>query len=274
VAAGGVGARLNAASTRVQGDTGSVAYWLKRIVVFPIGERWALIAVLAMLTNGRVTLAVVVGFGLLAFAYTLSLRSLRSLALRVAVLDKAGAARHRDDGPVARGLLAGAGLPQPLAFAALAALAPLVVVVAFLAGFLAEPAKPALAVAGLIVLGAGLSAGARHDGPLDWLVPAALRAAEYLMVVAVGLAAAVPPPVVFLLLFTLALRHYDLTARMEKGAPPGRGGAAPTGWDVRVLVLVAFALAGLATLGMAVLAAGTGAAFVVKAVTDWRAGRS
>ena len=37
--------------------------------------------------------------------------------------------------------------------------------------------------------------------------------------VAVGLVGAVPPPVVYLLLFVLALHHYDLTARMEKGAP-------------------------------------------------------
>ncbi len=61
------GARLTAASNRVQGDTGSVAYWLKRIVVFPIGERWALIAVLAAVSNGRVALVAVVGWGVLAF---------------------------------------------------------------------------------------------------------------------------------------------------------------------------------------------------------------
>ena len=51
-AGGGVGARLSRASNKVQADTGSAAYWLKRIVVFPIGERWALIAILAALTTG------------------------------------------------------------------------------------------------------------------------------------------------------------------------------------------------------------------------------
>src|SRR4030095_9825978 len=78
----GVGARLSAASNKVQADTGSAAYWAKRIVVFPIGERWALIAVLAALFNGRVALAAVVIWGLLAFAYTLTLRSLRSVRSR------------------------------------------------------------------------------------------------------------------------------------------------------------------------------------------------
>lgn len=267
-ATGGVGARLSAASTRVQGETGSVAYWLKRIVVFPIGERWALIAVVAMVADGRAALAAVVGCGLLAFAYTLALRSLRSLSMRVGVLDKVDTRRHRDDGPLARGGLARA----PLAFAAVAALAALALVVALLAGWIEPPARVALAAAALVVLAAGLPAGAKHDGPLDWLVPAALRAAEYLLVVAVGLVGSVPPPVVFLLLFTLALRHYDLTARMEKGAPAGRSRPALIGWDVRVVLLTAAALAGQATLGEAVLAVLTGGAFLISAVADWRAG--
>ncbi len=54
---------------------------------------------------------------------------------------------------------------------------------------------------------------------------------------------------VFLLLFTLALRHYDLTARMEKGAPGRPGHGALLGWDGRVVLLAVAALAGQATLG-------------------------
>ncbi|MFC7274274.1 DUF5941 domain-containing protein [Paractinoplanes rhizophilus] len=267
-AAGGVGARLSAASNRVQGETGSAAYWLKRIVVFPIGERWALIAVLAMLTNGRVALGAVVAAGLLAFAYTLALRSLRSISMRVGVLDKVDTMRHRDDGPLVRHLLAFPGAPAPLAFAALAAVTSLILVASsVLSGSSSEAAAGAVA---LVLLGAGIPAKARHDGPLDWLVPAFLRAAEYLYVVAVGLVGSVPPPVVFLLLFTLALRHYDLTARMEKGAPGARGAGALLGWDVRVVVLAALALAGHATLAEAGIAALVGASFLGHAIADWR----
>ncbi|MFF5296924.1 DUF5941 domain-containing protein [Paractinoplanes globisporus] len=270
-ATGGVGARLSAASTRVQGETGSAAYWLKRIVVFPIGERWALLAVLAMLTNGRVALAALVGVGLLAFVYTLALRSLRSLSMRVGVLDKVDTLRYRDDGPLVRHLLAPASpiLRAPLAFAALAAVAALALVVSLLLGWIDAPAPAAVGVVALLILAAGIPARARHDGPLDWLVPAALRAAEYLFVVAVGLIGSVPPPVVFLLLFTLALRHYDLTARMEKSAP-GAQRAALFGWDVRIVVLAGFALGGHATLGEAVLAAVVGGSFLVTAIVDWR----
>lgn len=286
-AGGGMGARLSRASNKVQAATGSVAYWLKRIVVFPIGERWALIAVLAALANGRVALGAVVIWGLLAAAYTLGLRSLRSISMRVGVLNTVDTSRHRDDGRLVRGTVSAADLSWPLLWAAVAALAPLALIGAVVAGWVprgtrwdagdielvrAGDAAIALVVAGLLVLGAGLAARSVHDGPLDWLVPAGLRAAEYLMAVAVAMICAVPPPVVFALLFVLALHHYDLTARMEKGAPAARAKRALLGWDGRVLLLVLFASAGVATAGQLLLAAGVGLGFLTGAVRDWRTG--
>ncbi|RSM58596.1 CDP-alcohol phosphatidyltransferase [Actinoplanes sp. ATCC 53533] len=293
-AGGGVGARLSRASNRVQADTGSAAYWLKRIVVFPIGERWALIAVLAALTNGRVALAAVVGWGLLAAAYTLGLRSLRSISMRVGVLDTVDTSRHRDDGLLVRGVLGAAKVKAPLVCTAVAALAALGLVIGLLAGWVpggtdwgrwasgdlrvelirAGDASVWLVGTALLVLGAGLAARTRHAGPLDWLIPAGLRAAEYLMVVAVGLICAVPPPVVYLLLFVLALDHYDLTARMEKGAPDATAARARLGWDGRVVILVLGALGGVATVGELVLAAVVGGSFLSAAVSDWRSGGS
>jgi hypothetical protein len=261
-ATAGVGAKLSAASNRVQGDTGSAAYWLKRIVVFPIGERWALIALLAMVSDGRVALIAVVGWGALAFAYTLALRSLRSLSMKVGVLNTVDTMRHRDDGLLSRRVLSRAGLPAPLVFAALGAVAALFPVV--------WPSRPALLIAALVVESSGLAARARHGGPLDWLVPAALRAGEYLLVVAVGVLGKTPPPVIFLLLFLLALRHYDLTARMEKGAPAGSGGWARLGWDGRVLVLAVAGLTGLATLGEALLCAAVAGSFLDTMIRDRR----
>ncbi|MEV6306160.1 DUF5941 domain-containing protein [Actinoplanes sp. NPDC051861] len=270
-ASGGVGARLSAASVKAQSQRGSLVYWAKRIVVFPIGERWALIAVLAALTNGRVTLAAVVGFGLLAAAYTLALRSLRALSMRVGVLHTVDTMRHRDDGPLVRAVLSRAGIGRPLPLAALAVVWALATVGVFAAG---EPSAWLLALLILPVVACGLPARSRHGGALDWLVPAALRAAEYLIVVAVALYGSVPPAVVFLLLFTLALRHYDLTARMEKGAPATGAGAALLGWDGRVLLLVLAAIAGYATHGIAILAVFVGGAFAVVAIKDWRTSRT
>ena len=291
-AGGGVGARLSRASNRVQADTGSAAYWLKRIVVFPIGERWALIAILAALTNGRVALAAVVGWGLLAAAYTLGLRSLRSISMRVGVLDTVDTSRHRDDGLLVRAVLSAAKVKAPLVCTVVAALAALGLVIGLLAGWVpggtdwgqwtsgdlrvdlirAGDASGWLVGAALLVLGAGLAARTRHAGPLDWLIPAGLRAAEYLMVVAVGLICAVPTPVVYLLLFVLALDHYDLTARMEKGAPDATAARAWLGWDGRVVILVLGALGGVATVGELVLAVIVGVSFLSGAVRDWRSG--
>ncbi|BCJ52748.1 hypothetical protein Asp14428_42230 [Actinoplanes sp. NBRC 14428] len=288
-AGGGVGARLSRASNKVQADTGSVAYWLKRIVVFPIGERWALIAVLAALTNGRTALAAVVGWGLLAAAYTLGLRSLRSISMRVGVLETVDTSRHRDDGRLVRGTLSAAGLSRPLLWAAVAAVAPLALIGAVAAGWAPRgtrwdggpvelvrtgEATVWLVVTALLVLGAGLAARSSHAGPLDWLVPAGLRAAEYLMVVAVAQICDVPPPVLFALLFVLALHHYDLTARMEKGAPDAGGRRAVLGWDGRLVLLVVFAVAGAATAGELLLVVWVGVRFLAGAVRDWRSGGS
>jgi phosphatidylglycerophosphate synthase len=293
-AGGGVGARLSRASNRVQADTGSAAYWLKRIVVFPIGERWALIGVLAALFNGRVALAAVVIWGLLAAAYTLGLRSLRSLSMRVGVLDTVDTSRHRDDGPLVRAVLSAAPVKAPLAWTLAAAVGALALVVGLLAGWVptgtrwdewsvgglqvelvrAGGASVWLTASAVLALAAGLAARSRHDGPLDWLVPAGLRAAEYLLVVAVGLSCAVPPPVVYLLLFVLALHHYDLTARMEKGAPDATVAKARLGWDGRVVLLVLCALGGVATAGELLLAVAVGGTFLTGAVGDWRSGGS
>jgi phosphatidylglycerophosphate synthase len=264
-----IGGRLGAVSERVQADAGSTAYWLKRIVVFPIGERWALIAVLAAVVNGRAALAGVVICGLLAAAYTLGLRSVRSASMRVGVLDTVDTSRHRDDGPLVRRMLSRAGAPKPLAFAAAGAVAALALVIWLLVGTERAAAPILLTVVAVIMLAAGLPARARHDGPLDWLVPAALRAAEYLIVVAAGLVGHVPPPLVYALLFVLALHHYDLVARMEKGAPAGSGGGL-LGWDGRIVVLAVAALSGVSTLGVALVAGIVAGEFLVTVGADRR----
>jgi phosphatidylglycerophosphate synthase len=269
---GGVGALLTAVSVNAQSRRGSLIYWGKRIVVFPIGERWALIAVLAAATDGRVTLAALVGFGLVAAAYTLALRSLRALSMRVAVLNTVDTARHRDDGPLVRTVLSRVGAGRPLPFAAIFLGYALATITVFAVG---DPSRYPwlLALATVPVLLAGFPARTRHDGSLDWLVPAALRAAEYLVVVAAGLYGDVPLPLVFLLLFTLTLRHYDLTARMEKGAPATGAGGAVLGWDGRILLLVLSTLIGWAVAGTVFLAGAVAATFTVTAVQDWRASR-
>ncbi|MEV4462657.1 DUF5941 domain-containing protein [Micromonospora echinofusca] len=271
ISGGGIGDKLNAASNRVQADTGSVSYWLKRTVVFPIGERWALIAITVALFGPLVSLYAVLAWGVLAFAYTGALRTLRARWMWVPVLDTVDATLHRDDGPLARVLpvLRPVG---PLTLAVGAALGPAALLVAALLtrdGAGAAGLRWAVPAALLVLLAAGLGAGAAHNGPLDWLVPAALRAGEYLFAIAVGVVGDVPPWLIFGYVFVLTLHHYDLTARLEKrqSAPPLHG--VTLGWEGRSVLLALAAIVGFAGIGMATLGTYLLVVFVGSVALAW-----
>ncbi len=269
--AGGLGARLSRASNRVQADTGSLSYWLKRTVVFPIGERWALIALTVALFNPLVSLVAVLVWGALAAAYTLALRTLRSRSMRVPVLTGVDTGLHRDDGAVAGWLGAlgrrWSGRPGPLACAVLAMAASAALLGA---GLATGPGMRWWVVAGLpVVLLAGLPAAVPHAGAVDWLVPAALRAAEYLFVIAVGVTVDAPGSVIFALLFVLALRHYDLTARLEKREQAPLLRSFGLGWDGRLVFLTAAVAIGAGVAGMAVLTGYLAVIFTGSAVIGW-----
>ncbi|SCL37284.1 CDP-alcohol phosphatidyltransferase [Micromonospora pallida] len=262
---GGLGDKLNAASNRVQADTGSLSYWLKRTVVFPIGERWALIALTAALFDTRVALIAVLVWGVLAFAYTGALRTLRARFMRVPVLGTVDAGLHRDDGPLLRRL--GGRIPAQLPLAMLAALAATGLLGVALVG--GETARWAAPVALLVLLAAGLGARGRAEGALDWLVPAALRAAEYVFAIAVGVAGDVPLPLVFGYVFVLTLLHYDLVARLEKRQPAPPLHDATLGWEGRSVLLTVALIAGFAWVGMATLSAYLFVVFVMSVVAAW-----
>jgi hypothetical protein len=59
---------------------------------------------------------------------------------------------------------------------------------------------------------------------------------------------------------------------MEKGAPEAGAARAWLGWDGRVVILVASALLGVATVGEVLLAVVVGGAFLAGAVRDRRSG--
>ncbi|WP_412101280.1 DUF5941 domain-containing protein [Micromonospora maris] len=266
---GGIGDRLNAASTKVQADTGSLSYWLKRTVVFPIGERWALIAVAAALFNQRIALLAVLTWGVLAFAYTGALRTLRARWMWVPVLDTLDATLHRDDGPLAARLPV-LRRPGPLVLAVLAAFgAGALLVTALLVGADAGWLRWAVPVALLMLLLGAAGAGAAHNGPLDWLVPAALRAAEYVFAIAVGVIGQAPAWLIFGYVFVLTLHHYDLVARLEKRQPAPPLHAATLGWEGRSVLLAVAAIAGIASIGMATLGIYLLVLFVASVVLAW-----
>ncbi|AVT39871.1 CDP-alcohol phosphatidyltransferase [Plantactinospora sp. BB1] len=271
---GGLGDRLSQASNRVQADTGSFTYWAKRTVVFPIGERWALIALTVAIFSPLVSLVAVLVWGGLAAAYTLALRTLRARSMRVAVLTEVDTTLHRDDGPVVRSLAAlgrRAGLLGPLPLALLGVVVSLLLLGAGLAGLGTESARWLVPLAVLAVLVAGLSATTPHGGALDWLVPAALRAAEYLLVIGAGLLVDADGAVIFALLFVLALRHYDLTARLEKRERAPLMHALGLGWDGRLILLAVAVLVGpvAGRVALLLLAGYLAVIFLVNALRGW-----
>jgi hypothetical protein len=73
-AADGAVARLSARTSGVR-----PLHWAKKVLVLPIGERFALIALTAAFTDARVTFLALLVWGGVATAYTLTGRTLRAL---------------------------------------------------------------------------------------------------------------------------------------------------------------------------------------------------
>lgn len=241
----GLGGKLGQLSASAHGRYRSPAYWLKRSVVLPIGDRWLLIAISAALFGPRWMFIILLAAASLAFAYVFAGRTLRARSMKIAVMPRFGIAEQRDDGFIAR-LVARTGIAVP----PLVALAPSVVLNLVGLGLqitghdLPGWYVPVATVVGLL---AALGSAAPHTGALDWLTITGLRTSEYTFIVLAGVAADVPLPLIYGLLAALVLYHYDLAGRIEKAATPFRGIGWALGWDVRTLLLGVAVTAGFGT---------------------------
>ncbi len=232
----------------------------------PAGERLVLIAVTSVFFGPRLTFVLLLAWGMLAAGYLLAGQLARSLAAGPdgrAHLEDTGdpeaglawppggeLAAYRGDGPLACwiGVLVDGRLPP---------LPPL------LAGLLVTGVLAALGLGNLpgilvltpieVMMLAALGAWHPHDGPLDWLVPALLLTGEGLYLAALGLPRHVAPWLVFALLAAVMARHLDLAcrARAGRGLLDDKFGL---GWEGRMLVAGAAAVAGVVPLAYAVLA--------------------
>ncbi|MFJ9031714.1 DUF5941 domain-containing protein [Streptomyces sp. NPDC102274] len=212
--------------------------WVRRMIVLPIGERWAMIAVLTAVTTPRIVFyALLIGCAFAA-CYTTAGRVLRSVTRRATRTDRAARALAdlADSGPlaelVARVLRRPArALPGVLPFLiALAGGVALVATAAF--GPLKSPwpgyapLDSAVLVLGALVyvLASGFAVARRMGGALDWLIPPVFRSAEYTTILVFAARADVPGalPAAFGLVATVAYHHYDTVYRIRAGAgaPP------------------------------------------------------
>ncbi|BAC69372.1 hypothetical protein Save01_06320 [Streptomyces avermitilis] len=198
--------------------------WLRRMIVLPIGERWAMIAVLTALTTPRITFyALLIGCAFAA-TYTTAGRVLRSLTRKARRTDRAAQALAdlTDSGPLAEFLTRFARRLRLRGPACVALVTGALVV---LAAALAPYGSwwPVLAAVTYVLL-SPVALLKPLKGALDWLVPPFYRAAEYGTVLVLAAKADVNGalPAAFGLVAAVAYHHYDTVYRIRgnAGAPP------------------------------------------------------
>ncbi|MET9875071.1 DUF5941 domain-containing protein [Actinacidiphila glaucinigra] len=218
--------------------------WLRRMIVLPIGERWALIAVLTAVTTPRITLTVLIVASGLAACYTTVGRVLRSVRRRTPPGDAAARALAdlADTGPLAEWLtrlFRGRGVPA-------AALLGAAVMIA--TSLLAPAGSPwPVAAACCYAVTSALAVSGPLKGALDWIVPPVFRAAEYTTILVLAAVSDVNGalPAAFGLVAAVAYHHYDTVYRIRggTGAPPRRLVRATGGHEGRALLVTAVAAA-------------------------------
>ncbi|MGA5171208.1 DUF5941 domain-containing protein [Streptomyces lavendulocolor] len=251
--------------------------WVRRMIVLPIGERWAMIAVLTALTTPRVVFwALLIGCAFAA-CYTTAGRLLRSLTRKARRTDRAAAALAdlADSGPLALAVAA-PFRKAPRTFPAATALVGAAAVVATAA--LAPPESPWPALAALLyVITSGIAVARPLKGALDWLVPPVFRAAEYLTVLVLAARSDAPQalPAAFGLVAAVAYHHYDTVYRIRggTGAPPAwlvRTIGGHEGRTVAVAVLAAVLAAGSGfTVALTALAVAVALVVLVESIRFW-----
>ncbi|PSM39842.1 transferase [Streptomyces dioscori] len=197
--------------------------WLRRMIVLPIGERWAMIAVLTALTTPRITFYVLLIGCAFAACYTTAGRVLRSLTRKARRTDRAVQALRdlTDTGPLAE-LFARVlpGGPRLLSRPFMVIGAVLVVLGAWIEG----PGWSTVVCAVVYALVSAEVIAHPLTGALDWLLPPLFRAAEYGTVLLLAAKADVNGalPAAFGLVAAVAYHHYDTVYRIRgnAGAPP------------------------------------------------------
>ncbi|MDX2547792.1 DUF5941 domain-containing protein [Streptomyces sp. WI04-05B] len=249
--------------------------WARRMIVLPIGERWALIAVLTALTTPRTTFTVLlVGSGFAA-TYTTVGRVLRSLTRKAQRTERAtrALAALADSGPLAE-LLARTARGTPASAPAVLALAGagLVLCSATLWGAGWQTVAFCLGY----VVASGVAVLGPLKGALDWLVPPLFRAAEYGTVLLLAGKAEVNGalPAAFGLVAAVAYHHYDTVYRIrgDAGAPPHwlvRASGGHEGRTLVVVVLAALLTASQFVVALTVLAVAVALLVLVESIRYW-----
>ncbi|MFG2478666.1 DUF5941 domain-containing protein [Streptomyces fagopyri] len=249
--------------------------WVRRMIVLPIGERWAMIAVLTALTTPRITFYALLAGCAFAATYTTAGRVLRSLTRKARRTDRAAQALAdlADSGPLVELLVR-------LARGTARHTAP---VSALIGGFLVVASAllwgsgwQTVVFAVVYTLMSAIAVVRPLKGALDWLVPPVFRAAEYLTVLVLAAKADVNGalPAAFGLVAAVAYHHYDTVYRIRgnAGAPPRRLVRATGGHEGRTLlvtVLAAVLTAAQFEVALTVLAVAVAVLVLFESIRFW-----
>ncbi|MGW1721582.1 DUF5941 domain-containing protein [Streptomyces sp. NPDC002306] len=251
--------------------------WARRMIVLPIGERWAMIAVLTALTTPRITFYVLLAGCAFAATYTTAGRVLRSLTRKARRTDRAAKALAdlADNGPLAAAV--GRFRSPHTRFRSESPLLLAVIGVMVLASAVSS-GEPWAAVAGALVYAvtSGLALSQPLKGALDWLVPPLFRAAEYGTVLVLAAKADVNGalPAAFGLVAAVAYHHYDTVYRIrgDAGAPPAwlvRAIGGQEGRTLLVSVLAALLTGAQFTVALTALAVAVALLVLVESIRFW-----
>lgn len=244
--------------------------WVRRMIVLPIGERWALIAVLTAATTPRVTFWVLLAGCAFAAAYTTAGRVLRSLrGGRVEDEAARALADLADSGPLCE-LLPGSRARGGVAAAALGAVLVTGSALVWGAGWQTVLAAVAYVICSAAAVGRPLT------GRLDWLVPPLFRAAEYGTVLVLAADAEVNGalPAAYGLVSAVAYHHYDTVYRIrgDAGVPPRllvRAIGGHEGRTLAVAVLAAVLTASGFTVALTALAVAVALVVLAESIRFW-----
>lgn len=241
-------------------------HWFKKLITFPIGERFAVIAIVTALTTPKTTMIVLLAWGGFAFTYLVCGRVLRVMradpASRPLARVRGRLEIFRDDGLLA--------LPRPLGVPPVPATLGAVVLIVLGIGLGVEADAAVLALVVAAVALAAAASGEVHAGKMDWIIPPSLRVLEYGAVTWLATLAG-DPEAGFAFLAAVSFRQYDLVYRLRhRGTESERTLARlGLGWGGRTVLVALLYLVGGIPAGLYIAAGLLATLWVGDAVRTW-----
>jgi phosphatidylglycerophosphate synthase len=244
-----------------------LGYWMRRIIVLPIGERLLLISLTAAIFRPEVTFVALLSWGGLATAYTLAGRLRRAFAEARPAAAPATLATYRDDGPTGWLIRRSPGWAGSALACTAIGVAPWLIALGLVDRH--DFGWPMAAALTWLLIWSALGTHVPLTGRFDFTVPTLGFVAEAVGVLRLSaiagdhdLAAGVA------LLAVIAVHRYDLVYRPAPATPSA--GRLAGGWQLRSVVAYALAAGRVVMPGYYVTAGFLAALLALAAASAWQ----